>query len=270
MGNCCGSTATAPSSPPPAQASYPLETVHTQQPTSIPALPQSSTGEPVHDQHENEITPTSSPELGTVTSVLVRSQDSASLQRRRDGSGHRLSASGSDVPPLQHSLRPEILSHQSSHQYPPSGRNPSRLDRSPSMDPLGARSRPSNKITRTASTSLIPNTHPPTGSLFQPRPDSNHMTAKTQGARQLPPNLQSLLSNDFRYAVRHCPIGHSYYSIIVHRFRILVVGRVRFVKSDRPWTQLRHVSSQRESGKSSLINAVFNVDMSVCTPAPPT
>ena len=140
----------------------------------------------------------------------------------------------------------------------------SELRNSPPMY-LGARSPPSSGIHRAAS--LVSSTHPLAGPQFQPQPTSkiDHMSPTRHETRQFSPNLQSLLSNDFRYAVRRFPISHYYYSTILHRFRILVVGRVRVVKSDSPWTQLMHVSLQPQSGKSSLINAIFKVDMSVCT-----
>ena len=49
-----------------------------------------------------------------------------------------------------------------------------------------------------------------------------------------PSALQDLLSNEFKYALRRCPISYYHHIYIVHRFRILVVGRVRVVK---PHTQ---------------------------------
>ena len=102
--------------------------------------------------------------------------------------------------------------------------------------------------------------NPPTGIRVGSRP----LAEGNEGQPRFPSALKSLLSNDFRYAVSRRLINYYYHSS-VYRFRILVVGKVRVFQSDMPWTQLMHVSSQRESGKSSLINAVFKVNMSVCT-----
>lgn len=50
----------------------------------------------------------------------------------------------------------------------------------------------------------------------------------------------------------------------IYRFRILVVGKVSIVcQADRRLNM--NAPSQRGCGKSSLIRAIFNVDMSVCT-----
>jgi hypothetical protein len=49
-----------------------------------------------------------------------------------------------------------------------------------------------------------------------------------EGRPRFPSTLKSLLPNDFRYAVSRCPVSHYYYSS-VHRFRILVVGKVRAI-----------------------------------------
>jgi hypothetical protein len=57
---------------------------------------------------------------------------------------------------------------------------------------------------------------------------------------------------------------HHYYSTIVHRFRILVVGKVSVVYHTGRRLNM-HIPSQRDCGKSSLISAIFKVDMSVCT-----
>jgi hypothetical protein len=269
MGNCCGSSATLPPSSPP--AGNPLEVVPPTAPThpppkpsprhpptpSVVQLPKGRSGQPAPDaaQHAGEAP---SPRPSAAPPEHARSQ---AAPRRADSRGYTLSPSG-DAPVMQHTL-PEIVLPQHPHN---SRRHPSRLSRSPSMDPaslLGARSQPSIEMTRTASTSFLPNGHLPPApqfeSLLVPR------THKRQESRpNFPPALQGLLSNDFRYAVRRCSISYYYHTSIVHRFRILVVGRVRFVKPHRPWTQLMHAPSQRESGKSSLINAIFNVDMSVC------
>ena len=274
----CGSSKPAIEDSPLEQAGQPQELVRLPAPapapsTSMPSSephsarevvpsPGGTSGPPAHytAQHVGE-TPSPKPH----TAPLERKRSRAP-QRPGDGGGYPSSPHGVAVADTQHPHHSEMDSTQ--HQS--RKRVPSKLEKSPSMDLLGARARPPDRITRTtsasASTSLYPNTYPPPGSHFKPQPASRtiHTTPKRHETRQFPPNLQSLLSNDFRYAVRRCPISHYYYVAIVHRFRVLVVGRVRVVKLDSPWTQLMHVSLQRESGKSSLINAIFNVDMSVC------
>ena len=135
---------------------------------------------------------------------------------------------------MPHTHRPEMVSHQ----YPPptSRRAPSRLIKSSSMDAaslLGARSNSSIEMTKTASRSILPDGHLPPApqfeSLLVPR------THNRRGSRpDFPSALQNMLSNDFRYALRRCPISYYHHTYIVHRFRILVVGRVRVVK---PHTQ---------------------------------
>jgi hypothetical protein len=57
---------------------------------------------------------------------------------------------------------------------------------------------------------------------------------------------------------------HYYYCTIVHRFRILVVGKVSVVYYTGRRLNM-HILSQRNCGKSSLIRAVFQADMTVCT-----
>ena len=76
---------------------------------------------------------------------------------------------------------------------------------------------------------------------------------------QFPPTLRDLLSDDFRYAVGRYPISPCVLSTIVHKFRILVVGKVCVIYAN-PKTQLMHMASQRDSGKP-----IFRPDMSVCT-----
>ena len=57
---------------------------------------------------------------------------------------------------------------------------------------------------------------------------------------------------------------HYYYSTIVHRLRILVVGKVSVVYHTGRRLNM-HMSLQRNCGKSSLIRAIFKADMPVCT-----
>ena len=255
MGCCASKPNTLPSVASPSVGGYPPETVssihqvstHSSGPllASPIVTPQVSTERPAHNtaQHEGE---TSLLNPNAVPPTRMRSQTS---QRHGDNRGHPSSPPGGVMVDMNRTHRPEM----DLTQHPPRTRVPSKLEKSPSMDLLGARARPSTgPITRTASTSFLPNNyplagplhppagppHPPTGPprplpgppfQVQPVPRTGHVQAKRQETRPpFPPNLQNLLSNDFRYAVGHCPIVITY-STTVHRFRILVAGRVRVV-----------------------------------------
>ena len=80
-------------------------------------------------------------------------------------------------------------------------------------------------LTRTNSVNLLGNGHTP-----QPGSFLSARAGEGQKDRQpFPSTLQSLLSN-VRYAVGHCPISPRQLSSTVHhRFRILVVGKVRVI-----------------------------------------
>jgi len=78
-------------------------------------------------------------------------------------------------------------------------------------------------------------------------------------------SMRSILGDDFRYLARHPSVQSVITNSIIYRFRILVLGKVRVICSTSLGLKLMRVLSQRGSGKSSLINAVFRVDMSVCT-----
>ena len=233
MGNCYGKPATVPSSAsPPVQGGYPLQTplpapipLSGPPPPSVVVLPPEGSSQwPAHEtaRHQGE---RPSPRPSAAPPERVRSQTS---QHR----GYTLSPTG-DVLAMPHTHRPERVLHQ--YQSPTSRRAPSRLVKSSSMDAaslLGARSNLSVEMTRTTSTSNLPNTYLPASPQFEPQLLApGPRTHKRQGSRpDFPSALQNLLSNDFRYAVRRCPISYYHYTHIVHRFRILVVGRVRVVK----------------------------------------
>ena len=238
MGNSCGSSATVPPSVSTrVKAGYAQETAqsthptskHTSGPSSVTPSPKISSEKPVHDtaRHGGEMP---LPKPGAVTPERVRSS-----QRRRDSRGHPPSPSGGVVVAMQHTQRPEMHSNK----YSSGKRGSLQRSRAMSMDttsPKEERLHSSEQRTRTTSASLLGNRHPPGGTRFESR--SAPRTGRTQPKRQesrppFPPTVQSLLSNDFRYAVSRCSLSHYYYSSIIHRFRILVVGKVRVVKSDR-------------------------------------
>ena len=231
MGCCASKPNTEPSVASPPVDGYRPETVsihpvstHSSGLLLAPPIvtPQISTERPAHDtaRHEAE---TSVPNPNAVPPNRMRSQ------RHGDYRGHPSSPPGGVVGDVHHTHRPEM----DSTQHSPRIRVPSKLEKSPSMDLLGARTRPSaGPVTRTASTSFLPNNyslagplhppagppHPPTGPprpppgppfQVQPVPRTGHVQAKRQETRpQFPPNLQSLLSNDFRYAVGRCSTSH--------------------------------------------------------------
>jgi hypothetical protein len=86
--------------------------------------------------------------------------------------------------------------------------------------------RSSGRSTRTTAVSLRGPGRPPGGTQLGPlqAQETRQMPAERHGGPRFPSTLQSLLSNDFRYAFRCCPISHCYNS--TDRFKILVVGKV--------------------------------------------
>ena len=102
-------------------------------------------------------------------------------------------------------------------------------------------------------------------SVGRPVHVTGHLQPRRRNAQeQLPPCLENLLPHNFRYAVRPCPISHYYYSTIVHRFRILVAGRVRVV--NRQVVDAADACFISAGIRQVLTHQCrFNVDMSVCT-----
>jgi hypothetical protein len=190
MGNCFGTPATLPSSTsPPVQAGHPQEMVRPAAPTHQPPIPSSV------------------PSQASSVTSLPKGSSQRPTRGTAQHEGERLLL----VTPervrsqtLQHP-RPQEMNLQ---QYSSGGMDSSQRNRARSMNtPQGERSQLSGQRPRTASASA----------------------SSQEGRRRFPSTLQNLLSNDFRYAVRRCPISHYYYGTIVHRFRILVVGMVRVV-----------------------------------------
>ena len=142
----------------------------------------------------------------------------------------------STLSPKHHAVMPErVRSHDfESLPYRRSSRDHPHFSRSASMDPR----------------------NPPVGT--QP-------VAKRHGSQpRFLSTLPSLLPNDFRYAARRCPI--SYYLQFHPQIQNSRCGKGAsyLIKHALDPTE---ACLQRESGKSSLINAVFKVNMnvSVCT-----
>ena len=200
-------------------------------PSSPPPLPT-----PLADQREQvQSTPRTHAPSSTRTSpappVATPSKDS-SEERAPDAAQPRAST----LSPKPHAVTPErVRSHDfESLPYRRSSRDHPHFSRSASMDPR----------------------NPPVGT--QP-------VAKRHGSQpRFFSTLPSLLPNDFRYAVRRCPI--SYYLQFHPQIQNSRCGKGASYLIKQALDPIE-ACLQRESGKSSLINAVFKVNMnvSVCT-----
>ena len=237
MGNCCSGPSTMSSPALTGQSLYQQETTQSTPLTPIPSstVPNPALsvvlsskdgyGTPAHDiaSHDDEM---------TSTRTRVPSHDSASSHLPLN-SGYSSSPFGGDEFASQHPHRAETRLHQ--YRYRGSG--PPQLNQSMSVDtrfPQGARSHSYSRMDTTASASLLDLDygHPPASPQFGPRPalGAGHMPAERHECLpRFPSTLRSRLSDDYRYAPRRCPISHYYYSTIVHRFNLLVVGKVRFI-----------------------------------------
>ena len=124
------------------------------------------------------------------------------------------------------------------HQYRSRGRGSSGHTRSRSVGAQAHRRSPPpspHRITRVASTSSLdgrrpprPNAEPvPSQDDLRPTPWTNQIqvSANSSDDRQpLESTLQSILPDDLRYSVGHCPIVIT--NTTLHRFSILVLGEV--------------------------------------------
>jgi hypothetical protein len=228
MGNCCGSSATVPSESAPTapalktqagdrhsqntsqsayQASEPLSTA-SDQTLHVVSLPNGN-----DEKHPDPTVPrrrgTTPITLHTPRAVRperVQSQGLESALRDRDGADY-LPASG-DVLAAQNPRRQETFSQR------PRLHPPGEISRAKSDNPLG-------------------NEHSTQFGSFQVL-GTNSTPVEKQGPPRFRPTLQSLLSKDFRYAVSRCPIDTWLLSSIVHRFRLLVVGKVRVIDQTGP------------------------------------
>ena len=227
MGNCCGGSATVPSESSSPSKPVPVHTVPSSHSTFTPSShvassSKSISGTPVYDtaHHEYEMT-TLSPENSAVAPERLRSQDSTSSQRRRDDR---------DYPPPPSDSNPHGQEMRSlyRHRGPPS--KPQKSRPTATTSPQGPPSHPSSQMTRTPSTFLHGDDRSqPTGT--QPESGLASGTGQMPVDRQerrprFPSTLQTVLSNDFRCVAR-CRADSPYNCCtIIHRFRILVVGKV--------------------------------------------
>ncbi|KAH9998778.1 hypothetical protein BJV77DRAFT_1147925 [Russula vinacea] len=232
MGNCCSGPSTMSSPTLTGQSLYQQETT---QSTPLTPIPSSTVPNPalsvVLSSKDGYGTPAhdiaSHDDEMTSTRTRVPSHDSASSHLPLN-SGYSSSPFEGDEFASQHPHRAETRLHQ--YRYRGSG--PPQLNQSMSVDtrfPQGARSHSYSRMDTTASASLLDLDygHPPTSPQLGPRPalGAGHMPAERHECLpRFPSTLRSRLSDDFR-------------------FNFLVVGKP-------------------ESGKSSLIDAVFKVDMS--------
>jgi hypothetical protein len=174
-----------------------------------------TSGISAHDtpQRDYEMTPLS-PQHSAVTPERMRSQDSTSSQCHHDDRARPPPSSDSN------SQRPFL--YQSRGGVSPSLQKPITTD---TTLPQGSRSHSSSQMIRTSST--LPSPGPQT--QFESRLASG--TGQIQDDRKerqphFPCSLQSLLSNDFRCVIRCRAFSHNNCCIVIHRFRILVVGKV--------------------------------------------
>jgi hypothetical protein len=171
MGICCSKSHTVPAVPTPEKPQSP-------QPTSIPDI----------------TTSTPSPRPGKAISVRARARaqsQGAALSHRRhdDGRDYPLPSSGGDVFAPQHPDRQDMRSRQ----YSSGGTGRMQRTRAVSMDVV------TNLLSASPHLSRLRNR---TASM------TSQITAGRQGGRsRFPFALQSLLPNDFKYAVRRCPIS---------------------------------------------------------------
>jgi hypothetical protein len=248
MGNCCSGSSSVPASPHLSPALLQQETIQSSHLTSLPlstgpypgssvaSTSQNSSRNPAHytAEHDDEMTP--APSAGRP--ARVRSQDSA-LSQGGGGGGYPPPSSRDDTLSSQHPHRLEVPSRQYSSvgRGPP---RPSKLNKSTSMDTTsilqGARSHSPDRMTRSTSAFLLGDGRSPTGTLSGslPVPGTSQLPTerperRSRSRSRLSSHLETLLPNDFRYVVRRFSISHYYYGAIVHRFRILVVGKVRVI-----------------------------------------
>jgi hypothetical protein len=146
-------------------------------------------------------TSTLSPRPGTAMSARALAHAAFSQRRHDDGWGDLFTSQRPD--------RQEVRSRQ----YPSGRMSPLRWIRSVSMDVTALQSAPSHlsrRRNRTASTAGHGDGHRRVGiqSMSGLSSATGQITAGRQrGRRRFPSTLQSLLSNDFRYAVGRCPIS---------------------------------------------------------------
>ena len=197
---------------PPSSPSWPLPTPTQSTPPPRPISPLS----PMASSHSGMTT------LLYNHSGRIPSQDSTSSQRRRDDRDYY------PPPPSADPHGQEMDSNP--FEFMPRRRVSPQLHKSISMDtqfPQGPRSH-SPRI-RTSSTILLGQGRHRTGTQVESGLVSG--TGQIQADRQerrplFPSTLQSLLSNDFRCVVRCRAVSHNNCCAIIHRFRILVVGKV--------------------------------------------
>ena len=155
------------------------------------------------------------PQHGYEMSTL--SQDSTSSQRRRYDRDH---------PP------PSSASNPRSHLDRSHGGHSHQLHKSMSTDTIfsqGLHSHSSGRIIRATSTFLLGHGPQPTSAQFESglASGTSQIPAKRQGHRpHFCSTLQSILCNDFRCVVRCRAPSHNNSCTILHRFRILVAGKV--------------------------------------------
>ena len=218
MGNCCGRSATVP--PPSSTPTLPApartqETTSSTHQTSTPSshtrpskrktrkpAPKRRTRKPAHDtpQHDYETT--------------ALSQGSTSSQPRGDDRDHPAPSSSSNP-----RSRPFRSRGGHSHQI----HKPMSSDTTFSQGP---RSHSPSRMTGTSPTPLLGHGPQLTGTSGPASGTSQIPTQRQERRPHFPSSLQSILSDDFRCVFRCIAVSDDNSCTIVHRFRILVTGKV--------------------------------------------
>ena len=168
---------------------------------SVPApeKPQSSQQTP----KPGGTTSTPPPGPGSTKSARARAQSHGAPRRHDNGRDSPPPSFGGDVFISQHPDRQEMASRQ----YPSGGAVPMQRNRSMSMDVAalkGAPSHSSGRRNRTTSTAVQGSSggHQRVGTKSMSAATSQTPAGRQGGRSRFPFALQSLLPNDFRYAVR--------------------------------------------------------------------
>ena len=217
MGNCCGGTATVPSEPttkPQPEPSHPAKTTQTNYQTSESSLDgsyQKSSVVSSYGGNEKHAHTTVQDNRGTVSTATSSSRPRALIPSRalsQDGKSSQPHHDGTDnLPSWGVALASQDPRRQETF---PHGTSSGRMKRINSENVSG--------YGRT----------PQFGPFLTPW--AGQMQVEGQERRpRFPSTLQGLLSNDFRYVAGRFPISPRHLCIIVHRFRILVVGKVRVI-----------------------------------------
>lgn len=217
MGNCFGSAATPPPVPTPEQQLEPPRPTETDQRSEY--LPDESEPSVPTPEQQPELSRPMEPETDQTSKSLSdgsdqKTSDVSSSHGRNENRARR----GATVQDYRGTVMTRTLTSPSKHRAP-------TLSRVLTQDASSQR-KPSHLsgLVRTNSVDLLGSGRAPQSGSFLTRAGEGQ-----EGRQRFPSTLQNLLSN-VRYAVRRCSISpRQLRSIVHHRFRILVVGKVRVI-----------------------------------------